>query len=314
MSFTVTANTGYNIATVTGCGGSLSGSTYTTGAIAGACTVTASFSAAITYTVTATAGSNGAISPVGASTVISGQSQSFTVTANNGYDIATVTGCGGSLSGSTYTTGAITGACTVTAGFTTSAAITDSITGMVLLKAPSGTYTMGDTFGDGSSDELPTHQVTVGEFYIGKYQVTQGQWQAVMGSNPSSFSSCGADCPVESVNFSDIQAFITTLNQLSGKNYRLPTEAEWEYAARSGGQSQEYSGGSDINAVAWYVGNSGGTTHPVGQKQANGLGLYDMSGNVDELVSDWFALSYSAAAQTNPTGPATGLPPYLSGR
>ncbi len=217
MSFTVTANTGYNIATVTGCGGSLSGSTYTTGAIAGACTVTASFSAAITYTVTATAGSNGAISPVGASTVISGQSQSFTVTANNGYDIATVTGCGGSLSGSTYTTGAITGACTVTAGFTTSAAITDSITGMVLLKAPSGTYTMGDTFGDGSSDELPTHQVTVGEFYIGKYQVTQGQWQAVMGSNPSSFSSCGADCPVESVNFSDIQAFITTLNQLSGK-------------------------------------------------------------------------------------------------
>ncbi len=97
-----------------------------------------------------------------------------------------------------------------------------------------------------------------------------------------------------------------TTFQLSGKNYRLPTEAEWEYAARSGGQSQEYSGGSDINAVAWYTDNSAGTTHPVGQKQANGLGLYDMSGNVEELVSDWFTLSYSATAQTNPTGPATG--------
>ncbi|BCS53402.1 hypothetical protein GSVR_17100 [Geobacter sp. SVR] len=259
-----------------------------------------------TYAVTATAGSNGTISPSGVSTVASGEVKSFTVTASNGYDIATVTGCGGSLSGSTYTTGAITGACTVTVSFSTSAAITDPTTGMVLLKVPGGTYIMGDTFGDGASNELPSHQVTVGEFYIGKYEVTQGQWQAVMGSNPSSFSACGADCPVETVNWSDIQTFITTLNQQSGKNYRLPTEAEWEYAARSGGQSQAYSGGSDINAVAWYAVNSGSTTHPVGQKQANGLGLYDMSGNVDELVSDWFALSYSATAQTNPTGPATG--------
>jgi formylglycine-generating enzyme required for sulfatase activity len=307
-SLTVTANSGYDIAAVTGCGGSLSGSTYTTGAITGACTVTASFSAiaATTYTVTATAGSNGAISPSGASTVAYGQTTSFTLTADTGYDIATVTGCGGSLSGSTYTTAAITGACTVAVSFSTSAAITDSITGMVLLKVPGGTYTMGDTFGDGFSTELPTHQVTVREFYIGKYEVTQGQWQAVMGSNPSEFSACGTNCPVESVNSLDIQTFITTLNQQSGKNYRLPTEAEWEYAARSGGQSQEYSGGSDINAVAWYAVNSGGTAHPVGQKQANGLGLYDMSGNVDELVSDWFALSYSAIAQTNPTGPPAG--------
>ncbi len=307
-SFTVTPNNGYDIATVTGCGGSLSGSTYTTGAVNGTCTVTASFSAiaATTYAVTATAGSHGAISPSGASAVISGQTKSFAVTTNDGYDIATVTGCGGSLSGSTYTTGPITGACTVTASFITSTAITDPITGMVLLKVPGGTYTMGDTIGDGASDELPTHQVTLGEFYIGKYEVTQGQWQTVMGSNPSSFSACGANCPVESVNSDDIQTFITALNQQSGKNYRLPTEAEWEYAARSGGQSQDYSGGSDIDAVAWYVTNSGGATHPVGQKQANGLGLYDMSGNVEELVSDWFTLSYSAADQTNPSGPTTG--------
>lgn len=185
---------------------------------------------------------------------------------------------------------------------------------MTLPKVTGGTYTMGDTFGDGYSWELPTHQVTVGDFYIGKYEVTQGQWQAVMGSNPSYFSACGANCPVENVSWDDIQTFITTLNQQSGKNYRLPTEAEWEYAARSGGLSEKYSGGSDVNAVAWYWTNSlvtyagnwsGHGTLPVGGLQANGLGLYDMSGNVYEWVSDWYG-AYDSAAQTNPTGPSTG--------
>lgn len=197
---------------------------------------------------------------------------------------------------------------------TTSAAavITDITTGMTLLKVDGGTYTMGDTFGDGFSAELPTHQVTIGDFYIGKYEVTQGEWQTVMTDNtsglsatPSYFSACGANCPVEQVSWDDIQIFISRLNALSGTNYRLPTEAEWEYAARSGGLSEKYSGGSDINAVAWYSVNSGSTTHLVGQKQANGLGLYDMSGNVWEWVSDWYG-TYDSAAQTNPTGPTTG--------
>ena len=199
--------------------------------------------------------------------------------------------------------------------------ITDPTTGMVLLKVTGSTYTMGDTFGDGFSYELPTHQVTVGDFYIGKYEVTQAEWQAVMGNNPSYFTACGTNCPVENVSWNDVQIFITTLNQRSGKNYRLPTEAEWEYAARSGGQSQKYSGGSDVNAVAWYYDNSAVTyiqdtsgrgPHPVGQKQANGLGLYDMSGNVWEWVSDWYG-AYSSAAQTNPTGPATGTGRVIRG-
>ncbi len=183
--------------------------------------------------------------------------------------------------------------------------ITDPTTGMTLQRVTGGTFAMGDTFGDGSSNELPVHQVTVGDFYIGTYDVTQGQWQTVMGSNPSHFTACGTSCPVEQVSWSDIQIFIAILNQRSGKNYRLPTEAEWEYAARSGGKSEEYSGGNDVTAVAWYSANSGNTTHPVCQKQANGLGLYDMSGNVSEWVSDWFG-SYAAAAQVNPQGPITG--------
>ena len=176
-------------------------------------------------------------------------------------------------------------------------------TDIVMVKVTGGTFTMGDT--DGYSWELPTHQVTVGDFYIGKYEVTQGQWQAVMGSNPSYFNACGDNCPVELVTWNDVQDFITKLNQQKGTKYRLPTEAEWEYAARSGGKSEKYSGGSDVNAVAWYNSNSGSTTHPVGQKQANGLGLYDMSGNVWEWVNDWYGV-YGSTAQTNPKGPSTG--------
>ena len=115
-------------------------------------------------------------------------------------------------------------------------------------------------------------------YEMSKYEVTQGQWQAIMGSNPSYFKSCGENCPVDQVSWNDIQEFLQKLNAKTGKQYRLPSEAEWEYACYGGSQT-EYCGGNDLNSVAWNRDNSNKTTHPVGQKQANGFGLYDMSGN-----------------------------------
>ncbi|MBQ2188527.1 MAG: formylglycine-generating enzyme family protein [Bacteroidales bacterium] len=176
-----------------------------------------------------------------------------------------------------------------------------------------GTFTMGGTSEQGSdvlSDELPTHSVTLSNFHIGKYEVTQALWQAVMGSNPSYFS--GSDQPVEQVSWNDCQEFITQLNQLcssqlNGKQFTLPTEAQWEYAARGGNQSMhyKYSGSNTIGNVAWCYDNSGSTTHSVGTKSPNELGIYDMSGNVWEWCQDWYG-SYSSGSQTNPTGPSSG--------
>lgn len=184
--------------------------------------------------------------------------------------------------------------------------LTDPTTGMEFVAVPGGCFQMGDTFGDGDSYEKPVHEVCVSGFSIGRYEVTQAQWQRVMGSNPSRFSRCGDTCPVEQVSWDDVQQFIQRLNRQSNSNYRLPTEAEWEYAARSGGKSEKYSGGNDVDAVAWYGGNSGSQTHPVGQKQANGLGIYDMSGNVWEWVQDRFG-NYRTIRQQDPTGPSSGL-------
>ena len=171
-----------------------------------------------------------------------------------------------------------------------------------------GTFTMGATSEQGSdaySNEKPTHSVTLSSYYICKYEVTQALWRAVMGSNPSYFK--GDNLPVEQVSWNDCQTFINRLNSYTGRNFRLPTEAEWEFAARGGNYSRhyKYSGSNYINDVAWYGDNSGDRTHPVGTKQANELGLYDMSGNVWEWCSDWYG-SYSSYSQTDPIGPNNG--------
>ena len=185
-----------------------------------------------------------------------------------------------------------------------------------MLFVEGGTFQMGATSEQGSDaeyDEKPVHSVTLSDFYIGKYEVTQGQWKAVMGKNPSRYT--GDDNrPVESVSWEDVQEFIQKLNALTGKRYRLPTEAEWEYAARGGKTSQgyKYAGGNSIDKVAWYALNSSGQTHLVGQKQPNELGLYDMTGNVWEWCQDWYE-SYSSSAQTNPTGPTHGSSRVLRG-
>lgn len=147
-------------------------------------------------------------------------------------------------------------------------------------------------------------------FYIGKTEVTQALWKAVMGSNPSYFK--GDNLPVECVSWNDCQVFIRKLNSLTGQNFRLPTEAEWEFACRGGNNSRgyKYSGSNYIDDVAWYDGNSGNKTHPVATKSPNELGIYDMSGNVWELCSDWHSC-YISGAQTNPEGPYRG---YIGSR
>ena len=178
-----------------------------------------------------------------------------------------------------------------------------------------GTFTMGGTSEQGSDaadDEKPTHSVTLSSFYIGKYEVTQALWKAVMGSNPSKWK--GDNLPVEQVSWDDCQTFIRKLNALTGKNFRLPTEAEWEFAARGGNNSRgyKYAGSNNIGDVAWYDNNSGSKTHVVGTKSPNELGIYDMSGNVWEWCQDWFG-SYSSASQTNPTGASSGSYRVLRG-
>lgn len=143
----------------------------------------------------------------------------------------------------------------------------------------------GGKFNTGSNEMKSSNQITIDDFYMGKYEITQAQWREVMGNNPSYFKDCDS-CPVERVSAEDVNKFIETLCKKTGKKYRLPTEAEWEYAARGGEfkpqKNTKYSGSNDINEVAWYDGNSDGKTHQVGTKKPNELGIYDMSGNVYE--------------------------------
>ena len=177
-----------------------------------------------------------------------------------------------------------------------------------MIAVAGGTFTMGATSEQQNpyNGERPTHTVTLSDYYIGETEVTQELWAAVMGSNPSYFTG-NMQRPVEQVSWDDCQTFIRKLNRLTGANFRLPTEAEWEFAARGGRNSRgyQYSGSSNLGNVAWYDGNSSDTTHPVKTKSPNELGIYDMSGNVWEWCQDWFG-SYSSSSQTNPTGPSTG--------
>lgn len=192
----------------------------------------------------------------------------------------------------------------------------DPETGMEFVLVPGGCFEMGDVFGDGSKEEKPVHTVCVDDFYMARYEVTQTVWKDLMGNNPSYFKK-GENYPVDNVSWEQAMAFIQKLNLKTGKTYRLPTEAEWEYAARSGGKKEKWAGTNSeksLQEYAWYRDNSQETTHRVGEKKPNALGLYDMTGNVWEWCLDWYRMdSYQNSEKNNPKGPGSGVFKALRG-
>ncbi len=185
--------------------------------------------------------------------------------------------------------------------------MTEKFTNMEFVRMSEGCFQMGSPQGEDGhvSDEGPVHEVCVDNFWIGKYEVTQGEWRTIMHDNPSGFKK-GDSYPVESVSWNEVQSFIKKLNNKSGKQFRLPTEAEWEYACRANEPGQ-YCGGDNVDALAWYADNSGGSTHPVGLKEPNGFKLYDMSGNVWEWCQDWYGEDYYGnSPRKTPKGPTFG--------
>ena len=189
-----------------------------------------------------------------------------------------------------------------------------------MLLVEGGNFDMGGADDEAIGREKPVHPVKVGSFYLGKYPVTQEVWQAVIGSNPSQFN--GSQRPVEQVSWHDAQEFIAKLNAMTKKRYRLPTEAEWEYAARGGAHKQQggyrYAGSDKLKEVGWYGENTDDETKAVGLKYPNELGLYDMSGNVWEWCNDWFDEKYYQACDKkgrvqDPQGPAQGVRRVIRG-
>ena len=180
-----------------------------------------------------------------------------------------------------------------------------------MIEVEGGTFTMGATSEQGTvnnTNATPVHEVTLSSYSIGQTEVTQALWRAVMGADPEYLGFPGDPLrPVEMVSWNNCQSFISKLNQLTGMNFRLPTEAEWEFAARGGNYSQgyKYSGSDNIYDVGWYYKNAAESTHTVALKLPNELGLYDMSGNVSEWCQDWWG-EYTSEAQTDPTGPESG--------
>ena len=193
----------------------------------------------------------------------------------------------------------------------------DPALGMNLVLVRGGCFQMGDFTNSGEPDEKPRHEVCLTDFYLGKFEVTQIEWERVMGSIPPADTKCGQDCPVGNVSWLMAQEFIAKLNRLSGKSYRLPTEAEWEYAARDGGKNERWSGTNDLaqlGSYAWFNENSETVRHPVGKLKGNALGIHDMSGNMNEWCQDWYGdVYYAQSPKDNPAGPTVGERRVLRG-